>query len=72
MTTKILRAARDWIVAHRSDYDTAYRDFRWPALDKFNWALDWFDAELAQGDNASRPALWITGAGAARAAARSG
>ena len=66
MTTATLRAARDWVVARRSDYDTAYRDFRWPDLDKFNWALDWFDAELAQGDNAARPALWITGAGAAR------
>ncbi len=66
MTTETLRAARDWIVAHRSDYETAYRDFRWPNLKKFNWALDWFDAELARGDNAARPALWITGAGAAK------
>jgi len=66
VTTDTLRAARDWIVAQRSDYDTAYRDFRWPDLGKFNWALDWFDAELASGDNAARPALWITGAGAAK------
>jgi acetyl-CoA synthetase len=49
-----LREARDFLLAHREDYDTAYREFRWPALDRFNWALDWFDG-LA-GD---RPALWI-------------
>ncbi|WP_119421914.1 AMP-binding protein [Desertibaculum subflavum] len=66
MTTEVLRAARDFMVAQRSDYAAAYRDFRWPKLDKFNWALDWFDAELARGDNAGRTALWITGAGEAK------
>ncbi len=35
--------------------------FRWPAVDKFNWALDWFDAELAQGLDRSRLALKILG-----------
>ena len=49
-------AARDFLLAHRSDYATAYRDFRWPELDRFNWALDWFDT-LARGNDA--PALWI-------------
>ena len=37
-------AARGFLFAHRDDYDTAYRDFRWPELDTFNWALDHFDA----------------------------
>ena len=41
------------------------REFRWPALEQFNWALDWFDAELARGELADRPALHIVGAGAA-------
>lgn len=36
-------AARDFLLAHRQDYDTAYRDFRWPELHEFNWALDYFD-----------------------------
>ena len=36
--------ARDFLLKHRSDYDTAYRDFRWPQLTTFNWALDHFDA----------------------------
>ena len=48
--------ARDYLLAHRDDYDAAYRDFRWPALDEFNWALDYFDAYAAGND---RPALWI-------------
>jgi acetyl-CoA synthetase len=32
--------ARDFLLAHRQDYETAYCDFRRPALDRFNWALD--------------------------------
>jgi acetyl-CoA synthetase len=48
--------AREFLLAHRTDYDTAYRDFRWPVLDEFNWALDWFDVH-AQGNDG--PALWI-------------
>ena len=49
-------AARDFLLRHREDYATAYRDFRWPQLGEFNWALDYFDA-FAQGNGA--PALWI-------------
>ncbi|MFC7532035.1 AMP-binding protein [Actinoplanes sp. GCM10030250] len=52
------RQAREFLLAHRDDYDTAYRDFRWPDLDSFNWAVDWFDAEAA-GEAGTRPALWI-------------
>jgi acetyl-CoA synthetase len=55
--TERLRAARDFLLAQREDYETAYRDFAWPQLDSFNWALDWFDVVAAQrGDS---PALWI-------------
>jgi len=42
-STESFRRARDFLVKHREDYDTAYREFRWPVLDRFNWALDWFD-----------------------------
>jgi acetyl-CoA synthetase len=52
-----LRAARDFLINHREDYATAYRDYRPPALTEFNWALDWFDAIAADGGD--RPALWI-------------
>jgi len=34
----------DFLIAHMEDYETAYRDFEWPAFDRFNWARDWFDA----------------------------
>jgi acetyl-CoA synthetase len=66
MTAAAFKAARDFLLAHRTDYATAYRDFRWPEVDKFNWALDWFDAELARGPTAHQPALIIVGDGAAR------
>ncbi|MEX6504279.1 AMP-binding protein [Pseudomonas zhanjiangensis] len=49
-------AARDFLLAQRSDYATAVREFRWPQLEAFNWALDYFDA-MAAGNQA--PALWI-------------
>ena len=45
--------ARDFLLAHRTDYDTARRDFRWPRLDRFNWALDYFDA-MARGNDRPR------------------
>ncbi len=49
-------AARDFLLAHRTDYATAVRDFRWPQLGAFNWALDYFDV-MAEGNSAN--ALWI-------------
>ena len=64
MAADTFKAARDFLLAHRTDYATACRDFRWPEPTHFNWALDWFDAELARGDGAGRPALTIVGDGA--------
>lgn len=54
--TQPFLAARDFLLAHRTDYATAARDFRWPQLGEFNWALDYFDA-MAEGNAAT--ALWI-------------
>jgi acetyl-CoA synthetase len=51
-STEAFRRARDFLLRHRADYDTAYREFRWPDLDRFNWALDWFDV-LAEGNRAT-------------------
>ncbi len=65
MSTKEFRAARDLLLAHRGDYAAAMRDFRWPRLETFNWALDWFDAELAGGSLGNSTALRIAGAGEA-------
>ncbi len=50
------RAARDVLLAHRSDAAAACREFRWPEPAPFNWALDHFD-HLARGNAAT--ALWI-------------
>ncbi|WP_339152106.1 AMP-binding protein [Streptomyces sp. F41] len=54
--TEEFRAARDLLLAHREDYEKAYAEFRWPRPERFNWALDWFDA-IARGN--SRTALCI-------------
>jgi acetyl-CoA synthetase len=65
MTT--FQDARAFLLKHRTDYDHAVADFRWPDPVPFNWALDWFDAGLAR-DPASkdRTALWIVDAGSNR------
>jgi acetyl-CoA synthetase len=62
MTT--FQQAREFLLKHRTDYDAAVADFRWPDPVPFNWALDWFDAELARDpDSKDRAALWIVDAG---------
>ncbi len=64
MGAQAFRVARDFLVTHRTDYATAYRDFRWPVMAEFNWALDWFDGVLA-AEMPDAPALKIVGTGAA-------
>ncbi|MFZ0373141.1 MAG: AMP-binding protein [Xanthobacteraceae bacterium] len=49
-------ASRDFLLRHREDYATVYRDFQWPKLERFNWALDYFD--VMARDNPD-PALWL-------------
>jgi acetyl-CoA synthetase len=56
--------ARDLLLAQRTAYDTACREFRWPRLGKFNWAIDYFD-EMARGND--RAALWVVEEGGAEA-----
>ncbi len=65
MTT--FQDARAFLLKHRTDYDAAVQGFRWPDPVPFNWALDWFDAELASNpESKDRPALWIVDAGSNR------
>ncbi|MGE3285634.1 MAG: AMP-binding protein [Pseudonocardia sp.] len=52
-------AAREFLFTHREDYGTAYREFRWPEIGEFNWALDHFDAVAADPERGARRALWI-------------
>src|SRR5690348_8331550 len=56
-STSSFRAARDLLLRYRDDYDAALGSFSWPALDEFNWALDWFDVIAAE--HPDRPALRI-------------
>ncbi|QUD83542.1 AMP-binding protein [Gordonia polyisoprenivorans] len=55
--TERYRVARDQMVRLIGDYETAVREFRWPAITgRFNWAIDWFDV-IARGND--RTALWL-------------
>jgi acetyl-CoA synthetase len=46
--------AREYLLANREDYGTAYGGFAWPRPTEFNWALDWFDTLPAD-----QLGLWI-------------
>ncbi|MFE0700360.1 AMP-binding protein [Streptomyces sp. NPDC058872] len=54
--TEGFRAARDFLLRHREDYETARAGFAWPRPDRFNWALEWFDVIARDND---RTALHI-------------
>src|SRR5258708_36223801 len=55
--------ARAFLLKHRNDYDAAVKGFRWPDPVPFNWALEWFDAQLASNpEGKDRAALWIVDA----------
>jgi acetyl-CoA synthetase len=56
-STAAFRAARDLLLRYRDDYDTARREFSWPELDEFNWAIDWFD--VIAGEHPDRTALRV-------------
>jgi acetyl-CoA synthetase len=55
------REARDLLLRYREDYATAKEEFAWPRLDRFNWALDWFDVIAAE--HPGRDALRIVAEG---------
>ncbi len=54
--TQAFREARDFLLAQRGRHDAARAGFRWPQLQHFNWALDWFDV-LARDNHTT--ALWL-------------
>jgi acetyl-CoA synthetase len=56
-SAEAFRAAREFLWTHREDHDTAYRDFVWPEIDEFNFALDHIDRVAAERGDAR--ALWI-------------
>ena len=55
------RAARDLLLELDDRYMAAKTTFAWPRPENFNWALDWFDAELAAGDHGGKVALKVIG-----------
>jgi acetyl-CoA synthetase len=55
--TLAFAAARDLLLRHATDLEAACAAFEWPAVGRFNWALDWFDVVAAE--HPDRPALWI-------------
>ncbi|HEU4954085.1 MAG TPA: hypothetical protein VFT28_05900, partial [Gemmatimonadales bacterium] len=61
MGTTTFQEARALLLARRERYEDAVREFHWPVLDRFNWALDWFDAYARDND---RPALRLVRDGA--------
>jgi acetyl-CoA synthetase len=61
MTTESFKAARDLLLALRDNYEFARTGFHWPKLKRFNWALEWFDADLAKGEHGRKPALKVLG-----------
>ena len=61
MGSKAFQEARALLLARRERYDDVVHEFRWPVLDRFNWALDWFDVYAR--DNV-RPALRLVRDGA--------
>src|ERR687885_465108 len=50
-------AAREFLLDQREDLAAANAEFEWPALDEFNWALDYFDTLSADAT-----ALWLINA----------
>lgn len=51
--TRSFLAARDRLLALRADAPAASREFRWPALDEWNWASDYFDVVAAGATSAA-------------------
>jgi acetyl-CoA synthetase len=53
--------ARNLLLELSDRYMAARTSFSWPRPERFNWALDWFDAELAAGEHGGAVALKVVG-----------
>ena len=54
--TESFIAARQFLLDNRTDYERAYKEFRWPDLSDFNWGRDWFDV---YAQNNRKTGLWL-------------
>ena len=52
-----VRAARDFLLQHRGEYELTRTSFSWPELPVYNFATEWFDG-LAESDP-DGVALWV-------------
>ena len=52
-----VRAARDFLLQHRTAYEVAAAGFRWPDLPVYNFATEWFDGLAVE--NPDGIALWV-------------
>lgn len=57
--TQKFQHARNFLIQHQEDYDTAKAEFDWPRFDTFNWALEWFDHLGTAPESRDRNALII-------------
>ena len=55
MGAEAFKAAREFLFTHRTDYATATPNSAGRELEHFNYALDWFDAELAPASTPTAP-----------------
>ncbi|MFI9617115.1 AMP-binding protein [Streptomyces sp. NPDC052023] len=62
--TTAFRQARDVLLTHCADHERACREFSWPRLTTFNWALDWFDAVARTPERRGETALRVMDLGA--------
>lgn len=58
--THAVRQARDFLLAHATDYSGAVEGFAWPQLEYFNFATEWFD--VVAGEHPDRNAVTIVSA----------
>jgi acetyl-CoA synthetase len=61
MRSSDFKVARDFLLENRTDGRRAVENFRGPEPASFNWALDWFDVELARSSLSDKPALHVLG-----------
>src|SRR5262245_53716846 len=53
MSKSAFLRAREVLLRNRDDNAAAYREFAWPLLERFNWALDYFDVMAHDNQSAA-------------------
>ena len=70
--TDAYRASSDQLQSLRGEHERAVREFAFPHLgDRWNWAVDWFDAIARGNDRSALPLSWRVAAGLSAVSASS-